>query len=331
MDRERDQGEGFIKTVMGVAVVGAFAVGALYVADKMHWIDINLPTEVDLGSDPGIVNAGVDKNSYTEEADMNVTCLKRVSVGVDVEGFKNGPVGDGVLKKKIFGDFLLCGDNNEVEANAIETIDPITHRVTQVDVVLSGLKPLQARVDHNDRRNCIDGNVGDTMQVIGEKLKEYDEKVAKGDKPGCDDGFEVTQFMGSESLADIKDFGYAAAQIAMTLDANPRGIIAEADNILVEQVKTQLAQKERYTNAVINVSVERPTDMQDLQSRLDAANAQDFGMFSKTSVGEDDKGPYFYAVANDGGHVTIHLGGYASLDVDQLIVSDPVPTASEGS
>lgn len=323
MEGYRDRGESRVGTIL---LVGALVAGGLYVADRANWIDINLPhPEVDLGSDPAVVNAAVDQNSYQTEVDFDITCLKRVSVGVDVEGFKNGPLGDGVIKKKIFGDFLLCGDNNQVEANAVETVDPITKQVTRVDVVLSGTVPIQPRVDHNDPRNCIDGNIGDTMDEINQKMQEYNDKKAKGENPGCDDGFEVTQLMGSDGLADVKDTANSAAQIAMTLDANPKAIMAEADQILIDKVTEQLRGMQRYANAEVVVTVERPSDMEDLQARLDAANAQDFRMFKETSVGTDDDGPYFYAVANDGSHVTVHLGGYASIDVDQLVVGEPAP------
>jgi len=326
MERHRDRGDSIISNLVGVAVLGAAVVGFL----EFKGITNFFPDKIELGSDPTSANAAVDQNSYVNLVDFDINCLKKVGVLVDVEAFKNGPIGDGVLKKKFAGDFLLCSDNNEIGANGKEIVNPITNKVTEVDVVLSGVKVTQERINKLDILNCVDGNIGDTREQMEEKAKEYLEKAKKGKAPDCDDGFDVTQLGGSPNLATAKDTAESAAQLAIAMDANPKKIIAEADQKIVEQVTALLSQKSRYADATINVTVERPTDTQDLQARLDAANKDDFAMFKKVEVGSDDKGNYLYVEAHDGAHATVRLGGYANLDIDQITISDPKPIAVQG-
>lgn len=317
---ERDRGESKVSTVVAVGLVGVIALG---VSEYKGWSDftdlIDVPP-IELDSSPEEATAAVDHNSYEVEVDLDITCTKRVSAAVDVEGFKNGPTGDGVFEKKVFGDFLLCSENEEIAASGTELVNPVTNQVETVNIIISGLQVTQPRVEFLDPRNCIDGNVGEDMDSINQKLQEYTERVAAGDQPECDDGFRVSQLFGSDDLDKAKDIGYASAELALTVGSNPVDVIKAADEEYRKQVEEQLKQYERYADANVNVTVQRPDDTQSVQDRLDGISENLSITFTKIEFGTNEKGNYMYVERADGSRATVILDGYAALEVDELEV-----------
>jgi hypothetical protein len=317
---ERDRGESKVSTVVAVGLVGVIALG---VSEFKGWTDftnlIDVPP-IELDSSPEEATSAVDHNSYKVEVDLDITCTKRVSAAVDVEAFKNGPTGDGVFEKKVFGDFLLCSENEEIEASGTELVNPVTNQVETLNIIISGLQVTQPRVEFLDIRNCIDGNVGEDMDSINRKVAEYSEKVAAGDEPECDSGFRVTQLFGTDDLAKAKDIGLASAELALTVGSNPVDIIKAADADYKKQVEDQLEQYERYANANVNVTVQRPNDTQSVQDRLDGISENLSATFTKIEFGTNDKGDYMYVERADGSRATVILDGYAALEVDELQV-----------
>jgi hypothetical protein len=317
---ERDRGESKLSTVVAVGLLGVIALG---VSEYKGWTDftdlIDVPP-IELGSDPEEATAAVDEKSYEVEVDLDISCTKRVSAAVDVEGFKNGPTGDGVFEKKVFGDFLLCSDNAEIKASGVELVNPITNEVETLTVTITGLQVTQPRVELLDIRNCIDGNVGEDMDSINQKVDEYSEKVAAGDEPECDSGFRVTQLFGTDDLAKAKDIGLASAELALTVGSNPVDIIKAADEDYRKQVEDQLEQYDRYSDANVNVIVQRPNDTESVQARLDAISENLSVSFTKIEFGTNDKGNYMYVERADGSRATVILDGYAALEVDELEV-----------
>jgi hypothetical protein len=314
----RDRGEINLNNLVPVALLGVIALG---VSEYKGWTDftdfIDVPP-IELGSDPEEAVASVDQESYAIELDLDITCTKRVSAAVNVESFKNGPIGDGVVEKKIFGDFLLCGDNQEVEGSAVESIHPITNEVQSITVTVSGLYVEQPRVDMLDVRNCIDGNIDDNIEDINQKVDEYHQKVADGDKPGCDDGFRVSQLGGTDNLAKAKDIALASAQLALTVDSNPVEILKAADEEYKLQILDRLSQNERYDDAEIVVNVIRPDDTESVQDRIDGISEDLRASFTKVEFGTNDDGDYMYVERADGSRATVQLGGYAELEVNEL-------------
>jgi hypothetical protein len=316
--RDRRRG-GILGTVAKGALLGGVALVAL---DKLDIIDLPDFPQFDLGSDPEYAFATVDQNSYELEVDFDIRCTQRVSVGVDVEAFKNGPVGDGVFKKKIFGDFLLCSNENEIESNAVATEDPVSGQITRVVVELSGVYIEQPRVDHLDIRNCVDLDPGDSMEEIQADLDAYYADAADGDTPGCDDGFTVTQIAGSSDLAEAKDIGWKAAQLAMTLDTNPIAFIEQADAQLREAVEAQLRAQVRFINAEIEVRIVRPDDTATVQGSIDRIAEDLRAQFTVIEFGTDEKGDYIYVEDGSGAHATVHFTGFVGLEVQELTVTE---------
>jgi hypothetical protein len=317
----RDKGEIKLNNLVPVALIGVIALG---VSEYKGWTDftdlIEVP-QIELGSDPEEAIAAVDQESYAIEIDLDITCTKRVSAAVDVEAFKNGPIGDGVVEKKFFGDFLLCGDNQEVEGSAIESVNPITNTVQSITVTVSGLYVEQPRVDMLDVRMCVDGNIDDDIDDINRKVEEYHEKVAAGNKPSCDDGFRVTQLGGTDDLAKAKDIALASAQLALTVDSNPVELLMEADEEYRQQIRADLEQNERYDDAEIVVNIVRPEDTQSVQDRINSISEDLRASFTKVEFGTNDEGDYMYVERADGSRATVQLGGYAALEVNELALS----------
>jgi hypothetical protein len=335
---EHDRGGIDAGDIVKIGLVGAVlwvAVDAL--GERMPDIPglPDVPTNViDLEPEPAEVVAAVDQESYAVEVDFDVACKKIVSAAVDVEGKKTGAefigidIGNGEFEKKIFGDFLLCGDSTQVSdsARAQETIDPITQKVTGLHIVIDGLQVVHPRIDYLDPRNCIDGNPGDSMEEIQRKLDEYQQQIADGEQEGCDDGFKVTRIGGDDSLAEVKDIGYRGAQLALTLDSNPTEIIADADAEYAQEIKEQLESQARYASVNVVVDVQRPSDTETVQQQLDFISSDLTTTFSKVEFGVDDDGQYIYVEDAGGSHATVHFGGYADLSVDDLTISEPSNT-----
>lgn len=311
-------------SMFGRLAMGGLMIGLVVAADKFDIIDLPDFPDINniLSTDPEYAIATVDQSSYELEVEFDINCREQVSVAVDVETFKNGPVGDGVMEKKIFGDFLLCSDNREIQSAAVATQDPVSGEVTDLVVELSGVHVTHPRVDHLDVRNCLDLDPGDTMTEVQEKLNEYNNKVASGEKPSCDDGFRVTQLGGTSSLAAAKDIGWKAAQLAMVVDANPAAIIAEADERLAEDVEQQLRSQTQFIGANIDVRIVRPGDTATVQQRLETVSEDLRNQFTEIRFGTNDKGDYMYVEDSSGAHATVYFTGYAELEVEELTVSD---------
>jgi len=307
-------------------------------------IDIELPEAIYVGPEPATAIAAVDHETYKNESDLDLSCYKQVEVGVDVIGGRKGSVwfgiynrGNAELFKKTYGDFLLCGDNDELNQNIStnETVDPITGEVISVEITVPGLNVTHPRVDHLAPKNCVDGNPGDTPEEIDAKLAQYLADVAAGEGPNCDDGFEVTgtidRFASApDDSAELINLGHAAAQLAMVFDANPIEIIEEADQEWGQEILDELASQNRYQNADIDVIVERRSGVETIQKRLDEIAADLMARFSVVLVAKQGETLILHVEDSSGSWVNVPLTSYAELTVDEAnLVLEKIGTTNE--
>lgn len=313
----------------GLFCVGAVAAAGVFIADKIGMIEFGWPN-IDLRAGPPTVMASVDQRSYELEVEFDLSCNQRVSVAVDVEAHDHQVGGSGNVHKKMFGDFLLCSDDREIETNAVATQDPISGEVTSVIVELSGVYVEQPRVHHLDPRNCIDGNIGDTMEEIDAKLAEYLEDVANGETPECDSGWDSSGLITFEIGPEAKDMANKAAQLAITVDANPAQIIETANAQLDEAVTAQLQSRAEFANANIDVRIIPRNATQTVQDRINSISAELQQGFTEVRAGTDENGSYLYLEDASGATSTVYFTGQAELEADLLQVENLVISENSG-
>ncbi len=347
--------ERFLSTFIGKAcAVSVGAAALVYAARGVGDIGIDWPfssahvPDFNISTDPPVAEAGVD-NRFTEiEEEFDIRCRAQIGVAVGVHGFKNGPVGDGVVDKKIFGDFLPCSDSLVGSATLVP--NEATGEVARVKIKYDDLEVTHPRVDFEDGRNCADIDANDSPAEATKAIAKREEKIAQGKKAKCDDGFDVTQFGGPDSLAEVKDFSFSAAQLAMYA-VDPRSF----ENINAKN-KEEVRQyyQDKYPTAIIEFVGDLPIDysayvekkLEEHQNEVRAQQKQGSPVFKSVTIevsdGKECKSVVPTAIPRDckvikafgydSGRATIKFAEISTvtdgLDAEPVVSSKPKPADS---
>jgi hypothetical protein len=322
---------GFLRKVSIVAVGGLAAFGALTAYNKAADLIPGLPDfpelHFDFGNNPPAAEASVLPETYETEETFDISCLARVGVGVAVHGNKDELIGGGEYDKILFGDFLLCGDRpGDISAKATIERDKATDKPVKVSLVTDGLKVTQPRLDHTDSRNCAPLRTGDSPAEIRDKIERWERDQRKHKDPECDDGFHVSGLGGGSDLSKIKETAFAAAQIAMALDAQPQSEIDELNKVFVEKLKEEIAS--RYPGAVVDI--ELTTTDEQIEQRLETVAEDLQNNFFEVELDDDE----MKISAPGGGDVTVAVsslrtGGVSIGRIAQVIEEQPTPRGME--
>ncbi len=328
-------------SVAGKVVAGGLIAGGIYAAGVKFagWPFPDMP-DWPWGSysngEPEKVAAGVDQDSYYEEESVDISCKSIVSVAVGVEGRKDNGTWevDGILDKLIFGDFLLCGPDGSIDSTKNVKIyrDDKTNEITGIDLIMPQLQPTHPRVDHLDPRNCVNADHDTSIEEANEMLEEREAKIAEGKDPKCDNGFKVDRSLLRpwESATDagttrVTELGNAAAQLAISLDADPNNSIAETvdkrQKDYEEVVINTIMGRHGVTREMINVIYPELTVQEILQQRLEENKEEIADRFESYEIIQDDNGMYLKVVGAGGEEVRVNFTGFVDIqDIEALNV-----------
>lgn len=322
-----------LKAKLGCLVAGAAVLVGAYVAvdDRLNWPHFGWP-DAPGGAEvlPPVLEAGVRHDTYLTEKTYDHNCESQVSVGNEVEGSQSFQVdlglftltpGIGEVNKIKFGDFLLCGDTGSVRTNAVLERDRITNKVTRVIAYTDGLVPTHPRVAHTDSaRNCAKLRVGDSKEKIDAEIAKWERQFndwqnkKKGAKrPPCDDGFKVSRAGAPDSVAEIKDTANAAAQIAMTVAADPRQQIEAQNGAYLAKVDDML--RRDFPGVPVEVRLNGAGDQR--QRRLEEARRDLEKNYYKVELPTPGSN-VLKVTAPNGGEITVRL---RTVDVQPLVIT----------
>jgi len=312
---ERDGG--FIRKAAFVATGGLAFIGALTAYDRAGDLLPGLPElpdlNFDLGNNPPAAEAAVLPETYKTESTFDIACQAQVGVGVGIHGNKDELIGGGEYDKLLFGDFLLCGEQaGRLAALATIERDTQTDEIRSVRVETDGLTVTHPRIDHTDPRNCAPTRTDNSMEENWEEIAEWRQAQENGEKPECDDGFNVSGLGGGSDLAKIKETAFAAAQIAMALDAQPQAIIDGLNESFVSRLEEEL--QSRYPGATIQVVLR--TTPEQMTERFERVTDELRSNFYDVELDDDDGKPVLNISAPGGGEVTVRIRSIRSSDID---------------
>lgn len=325
---------GLIRRMSMVAVGGLAAFGALTVYNNVDDIIPGLPDlpdiNFDLGNNPPAAEAAVIPETYQTEATFDIGCRAQVGVGVGIHGNKDELVGGGEYDKLLFGDFLLCGERaGMLAARATIERDTESDEIRRVLVETDGLTVTHPRIDHTDARNCAPTRTDNSMEENWDEIEAWKTEQAKGEEPECDDGFNVSGLGGGSDLAKIKETAFAAAQIAMALDAQPQEIIDELNDRFVTQLEEEL--EARYPGAAVEVVLR--TTPEQLTERFERVTSELKSNFYDVEFDEKDGKPVLEISAPGGGEVTVRIRSIRSsaVDIDRISEVIEKPEVERGA
>lgn len=304
---ERDGG--FLHYAKIIGVGGLAVIGGLTAYNKAVDVFPSLPDmpelNFDFGNNPPAAEAAVIPATYSEEATFDISCLARMAVGVAVHGNKDEFVAGGELDKVYFGDFLLCGDSSDkAMAQAVIERDKTTNEVLSVSMVTDGLKVTHPRIDHEDSRNCAPLRPNDSINEINKKIADWKKDKRAGKNPECDDGFDISGFWAfGGDLSKIKETGFAAAQIAMALDAQPQKQIDKMNQQFIAELKSEMIK--RYPGADVTVTLRDRVSQVEQRLKDVAEDLKDNDFDVKFD--EKDGKPIMKVSAPGGGDVTVKV------------------------
>ncbi len=305
--------------ISGVVAAGAGVVAgaaAVYVAGnilggwKFPWDwTINGPTAE--REAPKIISA-TDQQSYNLDAEFVITCLDQISVGVGVKGKKNNAFyeSDAKIDKKLYGDFMLCGDDGKLEGSIKTSINEFDE-VTSVTAIMPTLEITSPRVDMLDVRNCVDTSSTSTEKEVDELMAERQEKLDAGEEPNCDDGFGLDQewWIAPAESSRIINLAHAGAQLGIALDADAKEIIVEEYNRYEDILEERLMDK--YDVEADQVEIIRPTitPEQMLENRVENVKEDLNGRFTGYEFRDTEDGLQLVVEGPDGEEVTVVFTG----------------------
>lgn len=322
---ERDGG--FIHSFRRLALCGAAGVGVVVLAFNADDILPGMPgldipeLHFDVGNNPPSAEAAVLPETYETESTFDIACQAQVGVGVGIHGNKDELIGGGEYDKLLFGDFLLCGEQaGRLAALATIERDTETDAVRSVRVETDGLAVTHPRIDHTDPRNCAPTRTDNSMAENWDEIAEWTEAQENGDKPECDDGFDVSGLGGGSDLAKIKETAFAAAQIAMSLDAQPQAIIDDLNESFVSRLEEEL--QLRYPGAAVQVVLR--TTPEQMTERFERVTDELKSNFYDVVLDDDDGKPVLKISAPGGGEVTVRIRSIRSSDIDIDRISEVI-------
>lgn len=323
------------KKLMGWAAGGVLLVGAAFAAWELadNYLDIpdlKWPFGIEAQVTPPQVDASVRHDTYKTEKVFDRTCKEDMSVLTELAGSQSFQVdlklfvltpGIAKMDKLIAVDFDLCGDNGLVRTNAVLEKDSVTEKVISVSASTDGLVPTRPRVNHVDSsRNCAELRVGDSKKTIDDKiakweqeLRDWEQKKKGAKRPSCDDGFDVTRAGAPDSVAALKDTAYAAAQIAVTMDAEPLKEMEAQNTKYLAEINDML--RAEFPGANVQVRLNGLADQR--QRRMQEARTElerNYYNVQMPSTGSN----VVKVTAPDGGEISVKLN---SLSVQPVITT----------
>lgn len=317
---------------------GAVGVIALVGAERFDMFDFprfNFRSPIEFKGaprQPEQATGAVRHDTYEVASVENIACGPNISVGVEVTAEADGwrlPVvgnlfgvlGDGKVNKIYYLRFLGCSDKNTMNTSITKTVDEVTGKVVGIQATLPGLEVTMPHISELDSRNCASLRPGDTKSVIIQKVNERNEKITAGQNVYCDYGFKVSGGVAPSDVADAKDIGRAAAELAVSLDARidaTNAKVIQAKDQIRRSIEDELTGKYGVRPTVIDQSI-LMTDAERLKDRFDRISDKVRDRFVKYGFGKNKQGDLFFFATGAGGEkATVNFRGDTKITKSEL-------------